>query len=219
MDLRAPADLRPTRRSRVHPVRPGHHRYSRFVVVMKVLLPSLAVVLLALVAVWPQLRSEEGRFRIGFADLSPDKVQALSMVNARYYGVDSRNRPFTITADSGTEVEARKGVIELEAPKADFSSRDGSGVYIEAKSGIYYEREQLLDLSGDVALYHDQGYELHTQSARIDLGKSTAEGTVPVTGNGPQGRIDGEGFRIEDSGRQVLVLGRSAATMKGAGRK
>lgn len=224
MVLRAEADPRPTpprrRRPPDHPAgAQAHRRYSRFVGIMKVLLPSLAVVLLGLVVAWPRLSSDEDRFQIGFANISPQAVENLQMVNARYYGIDNRNHPFTVTADLAREEQPRSGIMVLERPKADFATRDGNGVYVEAARGYYHQKEQVLDLEGEVSLFHDEGYELHTEKARIDLVRSQAEGNVPVTGNGPQGRIQGQGFRIVDKGKQIIVLGRSGLSLKGAGGK
>lgn len=227
MALRADPDVRPQgprkplrrRRAPDHPAHRHHHRYSRFVGIMKVLLPSLALVLLLLVLVWPRLAVDDDRFRIGFADLSPEAVNTLAMVNARYYGVDKNNRPFTVTADSAVEEDAQAKIIVLESPKADFATRDGNGVYVEARRGFYHQNEQVLELVGDVSLFHDEGYELHTQEVAIDLKSGTAVGETRVTGNGPQGRIDGQGFRIRDNGREVEVTGRSQLQLKGAGRK
>lgn len=221
MVLRADADQRPTpprrRREPDHPVSgTAHRRYSRFVGIMKVVLPSLAVVLLGLVVAWPRLSNDDERFKVGFANLSPQSVESLQMINARYYGIDGRNRPFTVTADLATEQAPASGMIELDQPKADFTTQSGSGVYVEAIRGHYNQKTQMLDLEGEVNLFHDEGYELHTEQARINLATSLAEGHEPVTGNGPQGRIDGQGFRIVDKGKQIMVLGRSGLNLKGA---
>ena len=225
MALRAHADLRPPppprrRREREHPARmPAHRRYSRFVGMMKVVLPATAVVLLGLVVAWPRLTTTEDRFQVGFSDLRSSSVQNLSMVNARFFGVNKRNQPFTVTADVATEDEPASGVIVLDQPKADFLTPSGHGVYVEARRGFYYQKQQMLDLEGEVNLFHDQGYELHTEKVRVDLVHATAEGKVPVTGQGPQGRIDGQGFKILEKGAQVVVTGKSMLNLKGAGSK
>ncbi|MBR9972030.1 LPS export ABC transporter periplasmic protein LptC [Magnetospirillum sulfuroxidans] len=223
VDLRADSDLRPKPergRSHPHPVKPVAHRmHSRRVGLLRVALPATALVLLVLLGLWPQLRGNDERFQLGFAKLTPNAVENLSMINARYQGVDKRNNPFAVTADRGVEEDPQNGVVVLDNPKADFVTQGGAGVYIEAKLGTYYQQEQWLDLEGDVNLYHDQGYELHTQRARINLKDSTAEGHDPVTGNGPQGRLNGKGFRILDEGRQIIVTGQAGMSLKGAGRK
>ncbi|MBX9634166.1 MAG: LPS export ABC transporter periplasmic protein LptC [Magnetospirillum sp.] len=226
MALRADSDLRPPvrhRREHPHPAHagrlPAHRRYSRFVGMLKVVLPALAVVLLGLVVAWPRLTANDDRFQLGFSALSPGSVESLSMINARFFGINARNQPFTITADVATEDDPGTGIIVLDQPKADFMTLKGSGVYIEARRGFYYQKQQLLDLEGEVNMFHDEGYELHTEKARLDLKRSTAEGNVPVTGQGPQGRIDGRGFRILEKGAQIVVMGKSSLNLKGAGSK
>lgn len=198
---------------------PTHRRYTRMVHLLKVVLPSVALVLLALIVAWPQLTAEDGRFSIGFAKIGADQVQSLSMVNARYFGVDENNRPFTVTADQATEEDQAAGIIVLELPKADFTTKSGANVYIEARQGFYHQKEQLLELVGEVALFHDTGYELHTEEAEIDLARSTARGFKPVDGKGPQGKLKGQGFEIHEGGKQVVVTGSSSLQLKGAKRK
>jgi len=220
MVLRADPDVMPpVRRRGAHPRKPaGHHRYSRFVGVMKVALPASAVVLLGLV-VWPKLARDVDRFQIGFAALSPTSVETLSMVNAHYQGLDNTNRPYTLTAERATETSSKSGIVILDNPKADFLTRKGTGIYVEARTGIYYQADKILDLEGEVSLYQDEGNEMHTERARVHLDTSSVEGDMPVTGNGPQGRIAGTGFRIDDNGRQMLLTGRSEVQMRGARRK
>lgn len=196
-----------------------HHRYSRMVGTLKLVLPSVAVVLLGLVVAWPKLSSTEDGFHISFAQLSSSAVENLSMVNARYYGLNRRNQPFTITADVATEDKPGSGLIVLDQPKGDFLTAAGKGVYVESRRGFYQQKQQYLDLEGEVSLYHEDGYELHTEKARVDLRTSDVVGTVPVEGHGPQGRIDGSGFRILEKGTRVEVTGKSMMNFKGAGSK
>lgn len=193
------------------------HVYSRFVRVMKVLLPSLAAVLLAMVVVWPKLRLDDSSFHIGFAKLSPDAVQTLAMENARYFGVDQNNKPFSVTSDQATQEDGQPDVIDLTQPKADFTTKDGSGVYLQADRGYYHQHAQRLDLAGNVSLFHDKGYELHTEQAVVNLADTSAHGEAPVHGQGPQGRLEGEGFKITGKGSDVLITGKSELSLRAAG--
>lgn len=221
MPLHAPQSdpkHRPPRPER-HVYAPGHHRYSRFVSITKIVLPSLAAILLALVVAWPRLVSDGEGFTVGFAELSAEAVDSLTMINARYFGVDQQNRPFKVTADSATEEGTSNGIILLSEPKADFTTRNGANVYVEAREGFYHQTSQLLELLGEVSLYHADGYELHTEEAEIDLAASTARGNKAVDGHGPQGRLNGQGFVITEGGQQVVVTGRSGLQMRGPGAK
>jgi lipopolysaccharide export system protein LptC len=233
MTLHADSDLRPQtpssrralirlpRRRAAKPAKVSgiHHRYTRMVGTLRLVLPALAAILLGLVVAWPKLTSNDDRFQLGFSQLSPSSVQNLSMVNARFQGLNRRNQPFTLTADVATEDEPGSGLIVLDAPKGDFLTSGGKGVYVEARRGFYRQKDQMLDLEGEVALFHEDGYELHTQKATVDLRTSDVVGTVPVTGNGPQGRIDGTGFRMREKGTRIEVTGQSKLKLKGAGSK
>ncbi|MEK9899787.1 MAG: LPS export ABC transporter periplasmic protein LptC, partial [Rhodospirillaceae bacterium] len=70
-----------------------------------------------------------------------------------------------------------------------------------------------LHLTGDVNLFHDQGYEFTTTAAQVDLVTSTASGDEPVDGQGPFGVLNAEGFRVFDSGDRVLFLGPARLTV------
>src|SRR3546814_5982926 len=100
--------------------------YGRFVNFTKVLLPFVATVLLVLVAIWPQLSEQNRRFSIGPARIDKDAAKNLTMVNARYTGVDELGRPFTLTANNARQENASTQAVDLEQPKADIVLEDGS---------------------------------------------------------------------------------------------
>lgn len=190
--------------------------YSRFVHIMKFALPAIAVVLLGIVVIWARLAAQTDGFRIGYAAINSESVKNLRMLNARYFGVDEANNPFSITADAASQRSQDSDLVDMETPKADFVSRSGSAIIITADRGLYHQRSQILDLEGNVSLYHELGYELHTEIAHIDLKTSTANGDLPVEGHGPQGRLKGVGFRIMEKGEQIIVNGRSSLSLQGS---
>ena len=182
-------------------------RYSRFVAAAKRLLPLLAVALLALVALWP-------RVGINFQHLAnlpridPREAHDLRMVNPHYTGVDRDNRPYVLTADAARQLSSDiNDLIGLEGPKADVTSAAGGWIEISAYAGTYQPQPQTLDLFGNVALYMDRGDEFHTDSATIDLARNSAEGREPVTGQGPFGHVESEGFRVLDRGDTLMFTG------------
>lgn len=194
----------------------GQGDYSRFVRLMKFALPALALTLLGVVVIWARLAPQADGFKIGYARLNQDAVKTLSMLNARYFGIDENNHPYSVTSDKATQREQDQDLVDLDQPKADFSSKSGAGVVITADHGLFHQHSQLLDLTGNVSLFHEQGYELHTEQATVDIKSNTAWGDSPIDGQGPQGHLEGEGFRISDKGERVLVTGRSSMTLKAA---
>lgn len=183
--------------------------YSRFVRMMKFLLPMVALLLIVLILVWPYLKTEDIGFRISFAALTADQTEDPSMVNPRYLGFDKDNQSYSITADLARKLAQGSMSVELEMPKADLTLEDGSWLVVTAESGVFRRLEKTLSLTGAVNLFHDSGYEFRTQRARVDLEKGTAEGDAPVRGQGPFGDLQGEGFRLLDKGKTIIFTGKS----------
>ena len=202
------------RRARL-PVMPIRQRprsikwYSRFVQMMKVLLPTVAALLIALILVWPYLGSEDLRFRLSFAALTANETEDPSMVNPRYLGIDGENQAFSITADLARRLAEGSSAVELEMPKADITLSDGTWLVVTANSGVYKQIKKTLELIGAVNMFHDSGYEFKTSKARIDLEKGLAEGDAAVRGQGPFGELRGEGFRMIDKGKTIIFTGKS----------
>ena len=196
--------------------------YSLFVGAMKVILPALAVGILLLVLVWPSLMPEDTRFRIGLSDLGPEGGGELSMINPRFQGRDKAGRPFSVVAERATQPSEEGGRVELTAPKADITLADGAWLILGARAGTYHREREVVNLRGDVSLFHDRGFEVHTARARLDLAAGEASSDSPVSGHGPAGRLEAEGFRLYDGGRRIVLLGRSrlhayAETLEGGG--
>jgi lipopolysaccharide export system protein LptC len=176
---------------------------------MKFLLPAFAVVLMGLVVIWPKLDPGAARFRIGYSTIAPADIENPRMVAARFTGVDAADRPFTVTADTATQVAADSPLVDLDNPHADIVLANGSWVALSAPAGTYNETTHDLELRQQVNLFHDGGYEFHTASAHIDLKAGTAHGDVPVEGQGPFGHIASEGFRVLERGKTVVFTGRA----------
>lgn len=188
-----------------------HHRsgYSRFVLLAKYALPVIAGVVMMLVVVWPELKSTPKKFAVGLSDVKIETAGGQRVINARFTGVDSENRPFSITAESVVQAGSDDNGVALAEPKADVTLAGDSWVAISAPTGIFRRDDEILDLSGVVDLFHDDGYEFQTAEARVNFGTSTASGDSPIRGQGPFGTIEAEGFRIAGSGDSIFFTGKS----------
>lgn len=187
--------------------------YSRFVGLMKIALPAVAAGLVGLIVVWPKLTTRNDLFETAFANINLKTVDTLTMTKPRYFGTDEKNLPFTVTADVGTQVDPQSLVVSLENPVADLTRKDGGGMVLNSDLGFFRQKDGTLDLMGHVDLYQDTGYELHTDSARVEVGAGNATGDQPTFGRGPSGTIEGEGFRFWDRGRIILFSGKAKAVL------
>ena len=181
---------------------------------LKFVLPLIAMTIMALVILWPQIEQvQDSGFRLGFSTSPEDLMENVAMSNPRFFGVDGNRQPFTVTANEAvetTETADRPDHIYLAGPQADITLEDGSWIAMTANEGFYTEIDGMLDLVGTVNMYHDNGFEIHTQEAEIAMNSGSARGDVPVNGQGPFGTIKSDsGFELEDKGAVIRFLGKS----------
>lgn len=188
---------------------------SRAVTFLKVTLPLIALVLLGLVLAWHRLNPDPREFRLGAGNISATvDADASRMIKPRYVGMDENNQPYAVVADTATQTAGSADNILLAKPKADVTLKDGSWVAVDAREGLYDRVRQTLGLRGQVHVFHDAGYEFHTESADLDMQAGTASGDVPVEGQGPFGYLKAEGFRITDKGGRILFTGKARLELR-----
>ncbi len=190
------------------PARPNTG-YSRFVNLMKFILPAVAAGLLLLIVAWPRLQAGFDRLRLSFTRLDLSEARDLRMVNARFAGVDKLHRPYVLTADVARQMPDRNDLMALEGPKGDITLQSGAWLALTAFTGVYLSQGQLLDLFGDVKMFHDRGYELTTDTAHVDMAAGTAEGNDAVQGQGVFGDVTSQGFRLLDHGQTIIFTGKA----------
>ena len=192
--------------------------YSRYVGAMKILLPLTAVALIGLIVGWPDGSPDSAGFRLSFANVTSGESGSLGMSKARYIGTDENGQPFVITADTVTPDDADPNRFWLQTLQADITFDDGSWFSLMAPSGVYDRDSQLLKLPEEVDIFSDQGFELHTTAARVDLASSVAEGDQPVQASGPLGILQANGFRLSQSDGRLIFTGGVQLTARPAAR-
>lgn len=205
------ADQIPRRRFEFEPSRrrvkasPG---YSRFVGMMKLLLPLLGLGLVITLVVWPNEFQKATGFHLAYVSSASDGSVDLTMLRPRYLGTDARNQPFVVTANSATQDPKDQRLITLIKLQADMSMADGRWFTVMADSGVYHQQKRFLRLEGGVNMFSDQGYEFNAQSAEINLKLGKGVSSLPVSGQGPFGTIRADRLVIDKFGQNLLFLGK-----------
>jgi lipopolysaccharide export system protein LptC len=175
--------------------------YSRLVRRLRVVLPAVAVLTVAIVILWPKIRAQFSPP----TQTSSEERQA-KMVNGRYVGSDSHGRPYTVTYESAQQPPGG-GPIEMVNPTAELTLQNGHWVAVKAAQGRYDQQAGLIDLSGNVELFHDDGYRFMTEKAHVEFNKNLVWGERAVTGRGPRGEVVGRGFRVINNGDAIVITG------------
>ncbi|WP_413204370.1 LPS export ABC transporter periplasmic protein LptC [Rhodospirillum sp. A1_3_36] len=184
--------------------------YSRFVVGMKLLLPSLAAVLLGAVLAWPNLTERTESLSVEFMTLDRGQADLGSVINPRYIGVDDDNQPFTVTADIATEMGDGTDRMKLTNPKGDIVQSTGRWMSVTSDLGYLTDGNQRVELEHDVMLYRDDGFQFETARAFILMDNDHAFGEEPVKGQGDGMEITSlSGFDVTEGGDVIVFRGKS----------
>ncbi len=192
----------------------GARRYSRFVGLMRFMLPATAVALILILVAWPHLSGSGGFIVPMFSGGKLVVDDAMRMHNPRYVGVSGRDQPFEVTARTAVFDPADPNRIVLNDMIADVVAQSARDVKVTAVNGIYNRKAQKLDLSGGIELTTSDGYRFVTQSARVNLNEGEIVGLEPIAGGGLAGDIESERFRIGEGGNVLRFLGNVKVTVK-----
>ncbi|MFP4313765.1 MAG: LPS export ABC transporter periplasmic protein LptC [Alphaproteobacteria bacterium] len=177
-------------------------RYSKFVRRIRLILPLVAIAIIAALMTWPMQDSN-------VAVLEEDQQQSLQSIrknelsNPRFESVDEKNQPYTITASKAVQDSQNESLLLLSEPVGDMLLNSGNWIAIQAAIGHYWQNDKKLFLEQDVRLFHDEGYEMTMDKLDIDLNARTAQSDTQVYGHGPASTIEAQGLR-GDNMRGVL---------------
>lgn len=193
----APAQPRP-----IHD-RPVESRYSRFVSLMKIVLPLGAIVLLTVVLVYSGVFDSDDKLDITFREIDTQPSD-LRMVSPRVAGVTGDGKPYVFTADNATQDPSRPNFVALENIQGDIKlNEEQDWMSLTAVGGLYNSEAQTLDLTQQIDIFTTWGYEVHGEEATVDFDNGTLLSEKEVTGHGPLGTLRADSMRANHA-TQVL---------------
>jgi lipopolysaccharide export system protein LptC len=91
--------------------------------------------------------------------------------------------------------------------RAKILQEDRSTVTMDARTGLYDTKAQLLDLHKDIFLQSSTGYEARLSQALLDIGKGTVTSEEPVDVKLLNGTLTADRLRITEKGALVRFEG------------
>ena len=181
------------------------YRRRRVVRVAKYVLPVVALALLSSIALWPELSKTLARGRVTWRKLTAISLDAGRMVRPRYHGLDERGRPYTVSADHADRDGPLR--LNLEDPVGDVTLENGTWMLLRAKSGVFMQHANELDLQRNVTLYRQDGTTMNAATATMNLKQGAATSNDYTHAEGPFGTLDAQGFTLVDRGAVVQFHG------------
>lgn len=174
-------------------------RYNRFVQAMKIGLTTVAILLTAVILIWPIFSQREPGFTLAFSELE-DFDDTLRMKQPRFVGMDSRERVFAIEAQSAYQPALNDEEIFLDTIVADVKSETDSWIALDAPTGVFRQHDEVLELSGQVNVFSNLGYEIHGRQLRLDMKEGVVVSEQTVFGQGPFGVFEAGGLDTDVDG-------------------
>ena len=175
---------------------------------LRIALPAFALLLIG--GLFLNTRSDKGdeAFLEDFKSLSatPEEYR---MAKPRFAGVDSRGKPYEITADAASQAPGAEDVVELVKPRAVTRGPDKE-TEVFAEKGVFRSDNSRLDLTEEVTLKHRIGgevYVLKTPAATVSMNDETVQSTAGVEGVSEAGALRADKMRAYNSEGRVVFEG------------
>lgn len=181
--------------------------YSKRVGWLRIGLPVVAALVLATLVIWPRIHA--GKIKA----LTESSIPNVTIQNLRFTGVDTKKEPYSLSAAKATRPGGWKNVYDLEKPEGESTLAGGAWVAGKADYGRYDQDAHKLWLGGNVQLFHDQGYQFTSDEAQVNLDSNDAWGEKPILIQGNFGIIRGQGFRLIEGGKVIVVKGPASAAL------
>ena len=185
-------------------------RHSRMVRLLRVAVP--ATVLLAMAAI--VAISVFNPFRINGLTKLPVDISNLvvsgtkiTMETPHLAGFSTDQRPYEVWAKAAIQDLANPDHVELRTLRAKVQMEDKSTVTMDARTGFFDSKQQMLDLRKDIFLQSSTGYEARLSQAYIDINKGTVTSDEHVDVKLLNGTLTADKLRIINSGEIVRFEG------------
>jgi lipopolysaccharide export system protein LptC len=122
-------------------------------------------------------------------------------------GFTPDQRPYEVWAKTATQDLTDPDHVELKTLRAKVLQEDRSTVTLEARTGLFDTKAQLLDLRKDIFLQSSTGYEARLSQAMLDIGKGTVTSEEPVDVKLLNGTLTADRLRITEKGALVRFEG------------
>ena len=189
--------------------------YSKFVRWMRLVLPLMALVIVAMLFTWTGME-EEIAIPLQQQAAQQKDIGKNELLNPRFESTDENKQPYTVTAKRAIQSEEDEKLVILERPVADMLLNTGNWIAVEADKGAYHQETQKLFLEGHVRLFHDEGYQMETAKLHVDVAKNLAWSDNDVYGQGPAGTLEAKGLKADNETGRVVFVGPARLVLNSA---
>ena len=184
-------------------------RHSRMVRALRIAVPAaviLAMMGVVAVSIFNPFRMLLPKLPVDMGNLVVSGTK-VTMESPHLSGFSPDQRPYELWAKTATQDLNDPDHVELKVLRAKILQEDRSTVTMEARTGLFDTKAQLLDLRKDILLQSSTGYEARLSQALLDIGKGTVTSEEPVDVKLLNGTLTADKLRITEKGALVRFEG------------
>ena len=194
-------------------------KHSRRVHLAKLLLPSFAAVLTALLLIFPSLKQDEKSFLFDITLPKKGELEKLHIEKTVLNITDKNNRVNNFTADNIDETEPGSKLIKLQNPDGMMPTSESEWINIKSPTGFYDQKDNTLQLVDNVEIYYSQGMNIYVPDIFYDFKTSIAHSNNKVQAQGEMGDLTSEGFIMDTDKGTLTFIGKTFIKIREAGLK
>src|SRR3954471_7884942 len=190
-------------------------RHSRMVRLLRVAVPTvvgLAMAGLVAISIFTPFRMLMKQLPIDMDNLVVSGTK-ITMESPHLSGFSLDQRPYELWAKTATQDLSDPDHVELKVLRAKILQQDRSTVTMEAQTGVFDTKAQVLDLRKDILLVSSTGYEARLSQALLDIAKGRVTSEEPVDVKLLNGTLTADRLRITEKGALVRFEGHLVMTL------
>ena len=190
------------------------NRHSRIVHWAKLLLPSIAAVLIGTLLIYPSLKTDTKDFKLDITRPKKGELEKLHVENTVLYVTDKNNRINNFVAKNIDETAPGSKLVKLTSPEGMLPVNDTDWANIKAPTGYFDQNQNTMSLTDNVEIFYSEGMSLQTPDATFDFNSSKGFGKNGVTADGYFGSLKADGFEFSTQDDILVFTGHSDITIK-----
>lgn len=148
---------------------------------LRVVLPSLVGLLLAIMLFSPFQKSDELSFVLAKEDVAMAK-ERMRLTEAYYRGEDAKGRPFSLSAGSAVQKNSNEPLLRMTDLQGRLLTGNGPAT-ITAGQSIYDLKSELVQVPGQLIYNSGDGYNLVASNVEMSLKDRSLRSMGPVAGS------------------------------------
>ncbi len=192
------------------PKRQMENKHLRALRFAKLVMPSIAALLIGLILVFPNFKKNNVIAQSDVAMPQKGELEKLHAEDASFSMTDANGKISSFTAESMDETQSNSKVIKIIKPKGKIPLKESDKfVDIQSDVGYFNQKKNVIILQQNVKALYDKSTHLETSEAQYDFNKAYGKGSNALYAYGDWGKLWADSFAYDKNEEILYFNGKS----------